>query len=73
MPRSWPSMESFEAFLDAGGIVEVDDSMPDPYRRAVFSFIEMHANSELMGGLTERTHPTAIGERVWGGTPVGGP
>ena len=27
----------------------------------------------LMGGLTERTHPTAIGERVWGGTPVGGP
>ena len=54
MPRSWPSMESFEAFLDAGGIVEVDDDMPHPYRSAVFSFIEMHANSELMGGLTER-------------------
>ena len=54
MPRSWPSMESFEAFLDGGGIVEVDDDMPDRYRRAVFSFIEMHANSELMGGLTER-------------------
>ncbi|MCY3842084.1 MAG: 1,2-phenylacetyl-CoA epoxidase subunit A [Acidobacteria bacterium] len=54
MPRSWPSMESFEAFLDDGGIVEVDDDMPDRYRRAVFSFIEMHANSELMGGLTER-------------------
>ena len=47
-------MESFEAFLDAGGIVEVDDDMPHPYRSAVFSFIEMHANSELMGGLTER-------------------
>ena len=47
-------MESFEAFLDGGGIVEVDDDMPDRYRRAVFSFIEMHANSELMGGLTER-------------------
>ena len=28
--------------------------MPHEYRRAVFSFIEMHANSELMGGLTER-------------------
>ena len=27
---------------------------PTPYRQAVFSFIEMHANSELMGGLTER-------------------
>ena len=54
MPRSWPSMETFEAFLDGGGIVEVDDDMPHPYRRAVFSFIEMHANSELMGGLTER-------------------
>ena len=47
-------MESFEVFLDGGGIVEVDDEMPDRYRRAVFSFIEMHANSELMGGLTER-------------------
>ena len=54
MPRSWPSMESFEAFLDDGGIVEVDDDMPERYRRAVSSFIEMHANSELMGGLTER-------------------
>ncbi len=54
MPRSWPSMESFEVFLDDGGIVEVDDDMPDRYRHAVFSFIEMHANSELMGGLTER-------------------
>ena len=54
MPRSWSSMESFEEFLDDGGIVEVDDDMPDRYRRAVFSFIEMHANSELMGGLTER-------------------
>ena len=54
MPRSWPSMGSFESFLDGGGIVEVDDDMPYPYRRAVFSFIEMHANSELMGGLTER-------------------
>ena len=47
-------MDDFEAFLDDGGIVEVDDDMPDEHRRAVFSFIEMHANSELMGGLTER-------------------
>lgn len=47
-------MEDFEAFLDDGGIVEVDDEMPEEYRRAVFQFIELHANSELMGGLTER-------------------
>ncbi len=54
MARSWASMVAFEAFLDDGGIVEVDDDMPDAYRQAVFAFIEMHANSELMGGLTER-------------------
>ncbi|MEM7274625.1 MAG: 1,2-phenylacetyl-CoA epoxidase subunit PaaA [Actinomycetota bacterium] len=52
--RSWDTMDDFEAFLDDGGIVEVDDEMPMAYREAVFSFIEMHANSELMGGLTER-------------------
>ena len=47
-------MDEFEAFLDEGGIVEVDDDMPDEYRLAVFRFIELHANSENMGGLTER-------------------
>ena len=52
--RSWDSVEAFETFLDGGGIVEVDDRMPDVFRDAVFAFIEMHANSELMGGLTER-------------------
>ena len=31
-----------------------DDGMPDAYRHAVLAFIEMHANSELMGALTER-------------------
>ena len=54
MGRMWTSMEAFECFLDSGGIVEVDDDMPDAYRTEVFRFIEMHANSELMGGLTER-------------------
>lgn len=54
MVRSWTSMDAFEAFLDDGGIVEADDDMPDAYRDAVFRFIELHANSELMGGLTER-------------------
>ena len=54
MTRTWTDLTEFEAFLDDGGIVEVDDDMPSEYREAVFAFIEMHANSELMGGLTER-------------------
>ncbi len=60
--RSWSSMEEFEAFLDNGGLVEPRDTMPDAYRHEVFKFIEMHANSELMGGLTERDYiPRAPG------------
>jgi ring-1,2-phenylacetyl-CoA epoxidase subunit PaaA len=47
-------MAEFEAYLDTGGLVEAGDDLPDAYRRAVFAFIELHANSELMGGLTER-------------------
>lgn len=47
-------MAEFEAFLDDGGMVEPGDDMPDPYRAAVFRFIELHANSEYMGGLCER-------------------
>ena len=54
MSRSWASIDEFETFLNEGGIVEAHDVMPDEYRTAVFAFIEMHANSELMGGLTER-------------------
>ena len=52
--RSWSSQEDFEAFLDAGGMVEPGDDMPEAYRSAVFRFIELHANSEYMGGLCER-------------------
>ena len=28
--RSWATMEDFEAFLNDGGLVEVDDDMPGP-------------------------------------------
>jgi len=52
--RFWDSVEAFEEFLAGGGMVEPGDAMPDEYRREVFRFIELHANSELMGGLTER-------------------
>lgn len=52
--NSWSSLAEFDEFIAGGGIVEPGDDMPDPYRHAVFRFIELHANSELMGALTER-------------------
>jgi ring-1,2-phenylacetyl-CoA epoxidase subunit PaaA len=62
--RTWTDLAHFEAFLDEGGIVEPGDAMPDEYRQAVFRFIELHANSELMGALTERDWiPMAPGVR----------
>ena len=42
------------AHIQAGGKVEAGDWMPDEYRQAVLRFVEMHANSELMGILPER-------------------
>jgi ring-1,2-phenylacetyl-CoA epoxidase subunit PaaA len=44
----------FEAHVLAGGKIEATDWMPDEYRTAVLRFVEMHANSELMGVLPER-------------------
>ena len=44
----------FEAHVTGGGKVEATDWMPDEYRTAVLRFVEMHANSELMGVLPER-------------------
>jgi ring-1,2-phenylacetyl-CoA epoxidase subunit PaaA len=44
----------FKEGIDAGRKVEADDWMPDEYRRALLKFIEMHANSEVMGCLPER-------------------
>jgi len=52
-----PHDERHEAFVEhvhAGGKVEATDWMPDEYRRSVLRFVEMHANSELMGVLPER-------------------
>lgn len=52
-----PSDERFRLFEEhvlAGGKVEATDWMPDEYRAAVLRFVEMHANSELMGVLPER-------------------
>src|ERR1700693_5508619 len=45
---------AFYAHVSGGGKVEADDWIPDDYRAAVLKFVEMHANSELMGVLPER-------------------
>lgn len=52
--QTWETIDDFDAFIAGNGIVEPRDAMPDEYRREVFRFIEMHANSELFGGLCER-------------------
>ena len=44
----------FEEHVHGGGKVEATDWMPDEYRTGVLRFVEMHANSELMGVLPER-------------------
>jgi ring-1,2-phenylacetyl-CoA epoxidase subunit PaaA len=49
--------ERYDAFVEHvhGGLkVEARDWMPDEYRMSVLRFVEMHANSELMGVLPER-------------------
>ena len=46
--------EAFFAHIEEGGKVEATDWMPDEYHQAVRRFVEMHANSELMGVLPER-------------------
>ncbi|MHB8575211.1 MAG: 1,2-phenylacetyl-CoA epoxidase subunit PaaA [Dehalococcoidia bacterium] len=45
---------AFKCFVQDGGQVEATDWMPDEYRRRLIRFIEMHANSEIMGALPER-------------------
>lgn len=44
----------FRERIAAGHKVEAGDWMPDEYRSLAIKFIEMHANSELMGALPER-------------------
>ncbi|MFN2489777.1 MAG: 1,2-phenylacetyl-CoA epoxidase subunit PaaA [Actinomycetota bacterium] len=44
----------FTQHIEEGAKVEAEDWMPDDYRRGVLKFIEMHANSEIMGALPER-------------------
>jgi ring-1,2-phenylacetyl-CoA epoxidase subunit PaaA len=46
--------EEFLERIHAGHRVEATDWMPDTYRSLHIKFIEMHANSEIMGALPER-------------------
>ncbi len=46
--------DAFVAHVHARRKVEATDWMPDEYRTGVLRFVEMHANSELMGVLPER-------------------
>ena len=48
------NLAEFSEAIEAGAKVETQDWMPDEYRRGVLKFIEMHANSEIMGALPER-------------------
>ena len=45
---------AFVEHVQSGQKVEARDWMPDEYRQSVLRFVEMHANSELMGVLPER-------------------
>ncbi len=49
-----PRTEEFVDYVQSGGLVESGDWIPEEYRRRLVKFIEMHANSELMGVLPER-------------------
>ena len=44
----------FLAHVQSGGLVETGAWMPEEYRKRLTKFVEMHANSELMGVLPER-------------------
>ena len=37
--RTWSGLDDFQAFIDAGGMVEPGDDMPEEFRSEVFRFI----------------------------------
>lgn len=46
-------LAEFEAKIDAGELIEVDDWMPEGYRKGMLKMAEHHANSEIVGALPE--------------------
>jgi ring-1,2-phenylacetyl-CoA epoxidase subunit PaaA len=47
-------LSAFTERIEGGDKLEAEDWMPDDFRRGVLKFIEMHANSEIMGAIPER-------------------
>ncbi|MDP9223954.1 MAG: 1,2-phenylacetyl-CoA epoxidase subunit A [Actinomycetota bacterium] len=47
-------LAGFNERVALGDKVEAEDWMPDDFRKGLLKFIEMHANSEIMGALPER-------------------
>ncbi|HWE63252.1 MAG TPA: 1,2-phenylacetyl-CoA epoxidase subunit PaaA [Chloroflexota bacterium] len=45
---------TFRARVERGDLIEAGEWLPDDYRLGVLKFLEMHANSEIMGALPER-------------------
>ncbi len=51
--------EAFRARVERGELIEANDWMPESYRSGVLKFLEMHANSEIMGAPARaRVDPT---------------
>jgi ring-1,2-phenylacetyl-CoA epoxidase subunit PaaA len=46
-------LAAFEAHIDAGGLIELDDWKPEAYRVGMLRMAEHHANSEIIGALPE--------------------
>ncbi len=49
-----PRVARFRERVERGDTIEAGDWMPDEYRAGVLKFLELHANSEIMGALPER-------------------
>jgi ring-1,2-phenylacetyl-CoA epoxidase subunit PaaA len=45
---------TFRARVERGDLIEAGEWLPEDYRLGVLKFLEMHANSEIMGALPER-------------------
>lgn len=46
-------LAEFQARIDAGDLIELDDWMPEAYRIGMLRMTEHHANSEIVGALPE--------------------
>ena len=53
-PKEDPEMlAAFQARIDSGDLIELDDWKPEGYRIGMLRMAEHHANSEIVGALPE--------------------